>query len=461
MFFFYSTAALTAKVKAMKSAEDTLMEYAKQFGNRDDGDYDMQLIDTKIPSHAIPLSDNKSTASLNQLSSVVVTEAETSSDDDSSSLTIHGVRVDNKRRNFKTAKVTTNTPLVLLHGYGNSCLYFYRNLVGLSRYFNTIYSLDSLGWGLSSRPKYVLTDNTTETTEEFFVESLEAWRKANNIPKMILAGHSMGGYMSVAYCEKYPQHVERLVLLSPAGVPNENEEFLKRREQFRQRMTSSWSGKAIFAMLPTLFDGGYTPCSVLRSVPESTGLGWVQGYVQRRLPAIATEEEQTTIANYLYHNATLPGSAEYALNRVLRMDVMGRKPLESRICHLKVPQVTLLYGDNDWMDSSGGLAAERACRHQDAPTTAPQVDVLEVPKAGHLLMLDNWAAVNSGIIVGGLGLTNLIQQAPLVLSKEDMAVLPRKLDAGAVTEKRDQFTAPSNYDDNGSVQRRTSVSVQA
>ena len=31
----------------------------------------------------------------------------------------------------------------------------------------------------------------------------------------------MGGYMSVAYCEKYPERVERLILISPAGVPDD------------------------------------------------------------------------------------------------------------------------------------------------------------------------------------------------------------------------------------------------
>jgi predicted esterase len=52
----------------------------------------------------------------------------------------------------------------------------------------------------------------TEQTEEFFVEHMEAWRKAQGLNKMILCGHSLGGYLSFAYAERYPQHVDKLIL---------------------------------------------------------------------------------------------------------------------------------------------------------------------------------------------------------------------------------------------------------
>ena len=175
---------------------------------------------------------------------------------------IHGVKVTNKQlllskstTSSSTATTTTTTttkqqqsqlqaPLVLLHGYANGSLYFYRNLMGLSHYFGSIYALDMLGWGLSSRPKfelvqssddgtdadkntsscsgmmngekskaknesgnddssssssmdeeYIKTKQKVSTAESFFVESLESWRKQNNLPKLTLAGHSMGGYL--------------------------------------------------------------------------------------------------------------------------------------------------------------------------------------------------------------------------------------------------------------------------
>jgi cardiolipin-specific phospholipase len=37
------------------------------------------------------------------------------------------------------------------------------------------------------------------------------------IPKLVLAGHSFGGYLAAMYAVKYPQNLTELILLSPAG----------------------------------------------------------------------------------------------------------------------------------------------------------------------------------------------------------------------------------------------------
>jgi cardiolipin-specific phospholipase len=41
------------------------------------------------------------------------------------------------------------------------------------------------------------------------------------LEKMTLIGHSLGGYLTVAYALKYPTRVDKLILLSPAGVPRD------------------------------------------------------------------------------------------------------------------------------------------------------------------------------------------------------------------------------------------------
>ena len=81
--------------------------------------------------------------------------------------------------------------------------------------------------GLSSRPSPQLLSSPASASmpsrvaraEHFFISSLEEWRKSVGVEKMILVGHSLGGYLASAYTVRYPERVSGLILVSPAGVP--------------------------------------------------------------------------------------------------------------------------------------------------------------------------------------------------------------------------------------------------
>ncbi|OWY96368.1 Serine protease, partial [Phytophthora megakarya] len=105
--------------------------------------------------------------------------------------------------------------LVLVHGYlaGNS--FWCANLQTLAKSFN-VYAVEWKGIGRSDRPKWC--PKTDEEMDDFFVESLEDWRREVNLDRFILCGHSMGAMYSTYYAEKYPQRIEHLILISPAGV---------------------------------------------------------------------------------------------------------------------------------------------------------------------------------------------------------------------------------------------------
>lgn len=399
MWFLLSSAQIAVKRDSMRAAEAKLLELAHRFARGGSStesnqpetlatsDYHMELFDTTIPRSSVPCL-----------------KIGGSDDDDRQDLVIHGIHVTSNTVQGDESKaiVTSKTPLVMLHGYMNSSAYFYRNLLGLASYFTNIYSLDMLGWGLSSRPSFSLMGEANDaqaiaSAESFFVDSLEAWRAEKKIDKMILAGHSMGGYLSVAYCEKYPERVERLILLSPVGVPEDSEDAKQRRQEILRK--APWRAKFYMLTFQYLFDH-HTVGEIIRTMPKEMGFRRMAEYVEKRIPAISDPEEREAVTSYLYYNSILPGSGEYCVNRILNSNVIAKSPLVHRIPNLKVIHISFLYGDRDWMQISGGLDVQRTCvQKQRDGETAPNVNVYKVRDAGHLLMLDNWQEFNAGVIL--------------------------------------------------------------
>ena len=401
-----ATSVMGKRLETMIQAEAALLEFAQRFGSSTPPVAAMAkltLFDTPIARRALTSLKPGCTWTL-------------SGKQEPEFLTLHGVKV------LPTTPAESHhvdsPPLVLLHGYANGALYYYRNLVDLAQHFRQgVYSLDLLGWGLSSRPKFTLIDTSVESAESFFVDSLEEWRKHHNIDKMILAGHSMGGYISVAYTEKYPQHVERLILLSPVGVPHsQDEEETRKARGMAPSNTVSWTWKLARTFFTSLWEWEITPGALLRTMSESRGRKMVASYVANRLPAVDAHDEQLALGEYLYTNALLPPSGEFCLNRILKPVAYARKPTVERVPLLKVGHVTFVYGQHDWMDISGGLDVQQRCDQKgqsikdsglaeeiSKQCQPPKVDVHVVKKAGHLLMLENWQEFNSSVIVAGLG----------------------------------------------------------
>ncbi|KAG9984470.1 alpha/beta-hydrolase, partial [Aureobasidium melanogenum] len=116
--------------------------------------------------------------------------------------------------------------LVMIHGYGAGLGVFYRNFESLSRLPGwKLYALDMLGMGRSSRPPFKIhakdRQGKIEEAENWFIDALEEWRIKKGIDRFTLLGHSMGGYMAVAYALKYPGHLNKLILASPVGIPED------------------------------------------------------------------------------------------------------------------------------------------------------------------------------------------------------------------------------------------------
>ena len=289
-------------------------------------------------------------------------------------------------------------PLVLFHGFGQGAASFWRNMPGLVRHHSSVYSIDWLGSGLSSRAEWKSAmDNDPAEAERYFVDALEAWRCALGIEKFHLLGHSIGAILACSYAERYPQHLSSLILASPAGVPPAPE------DSFKDKIAAMPFGlrRMMFGLAGNLWEGGSTPQSVVRStgwLPLFGGKNLVDGYVNRRFgDNIPSKAEFSNYMHTLYQegdfNNGAPGG-ERVLSALLHPGAYAKRPLASRIPALEegIP-ITFIYGDRDWMDAS--MAFKLA---NDNHKRLHRFDIFRVKDAGHQLHIDQPGQFNELVL---------------------------------------------------------------
>ncbi|KAJ8371848.1 hypothetical protein AAFF_G00299430 [Aldrovandia affinis] len=253
-------------------------------------------------------------------------------------------------RNLQKAhEKVPQTPLVMVHGFGGGVGLWVRNLDPLSR-SRPLLAFDLLGFGRSSRPRF---PSDPAQAEERFLNSIEQWRQALGLERMILLGHSLGGYLATSYAIQHPERVSHLILVDPWGFPEQpqppDEGSGGQGSEVQRSAPPRWA-KAL-ASVVTMFN----PLAVIRAAGP-----WGPGLVNRFRPDFKRKFEDlfddNTMTQYLYHcNAQCP-SGEVGFRAMSESLGWAKRPMLQRV-HLLPPSlpVTLLYGARSWVDSSTGL----------------------------------------------------------------------------------------------------------
>jgi len=301
--------------------------------------------------------------------------------------TIHTVKYESSHG--VSAEKHTSCPLVVIHGYAWGVGLMYSTMPALAdRWPGEVYSIDSMGCGLSTRKEWTLgygDQSNLHDVESYFLHALNHWRMTKGFQKITLCGHSVGGYLSFAYAERYPEHVDRLILASPVGVPpipesNSDPEALARLPWY-------------FRLARSLWNKGTSPFTVVRNTPV-LGRGILSRYVTRRFAdkEWTNAEAKELLTEYMYRNwchEKISGGG-YAHSTLLVPGAFARSPLCERLPILwdKLP-VSFIYGTRDWMTWTHAEDVATAIEEEVGAAAGRNFDIVRIADAGHQLMVDN------------------------------------------------------------------------
>jgi len=236
-------------------------------------------------------------------------------------------------------------PVILLHGFGDSAEVWEFVLPYLEGPFRFI-ALDQRGHGKSDRApleRYTTFD---------FVSDVEALRKRLNLGRLTLIGHSMGGRNAIVYSSTYPEAVEKLVVIDYAPELS---------ERGRKRILSA-----------------------LRSRPD-------RFHLHDMAEALREENHRITYEKALSYlkKITRPGNDglfEWLCDvRLIHKMREGKRVLRDVnlwdfLPNLRMPTLFIRGEESDLV--------EREVLEKVA-LLLPKVHVVEVPRAGHAVPLDN------------------------------------------------------------------------
>ncbi len=121
---------------------------------------------------------------------------------------------------YREAGPADGPVVVLLHGLASDADTWDKAIDLLAERGLRVLAVDLLGHGASDKPDtdYLLVD---------FAESLAGFLDALDIPSATLCGHSFGGAIAMFFGTRYPERVDRVVLVSAGGLGREVHPLLR------------------------------------------------------------------------------------------------------------------------------------------------------------------------------------------------------------------------------------------
>jgi pimeloyl-ACP methyl ester carboxylesterase len=139
-------------------------------------------------------------------------------------------------------------PVVLIHGFGEDSDVWKYQVDALSPYYRLIVP-DLPGSGKS-------VNNSGNFSMHYLAEQVKTVLDQENIDKTVMAGHSMGGYITLAFAAKYPERLTAFGLVHSTAYAD-NDEKIAARQRGIEFIRTHGSKAFLQQSTPNLFSEDY------------------------------------------------------------------------------------------------------------------------------------------------------------------------------------------------------------
>lgn len=256
---------------------------------------------------------------------------------------------------------TGEETVVLIHGLGSNLALWRETIPALSENFRVL-ALDLPGYGLSGKDE-------VPGTMDFFSDTVVQFMNTHGVDRAHVVGLSMGGHVALTVALDHPERLDRLVLVSPAGI-----------ETFTDQQ-----GGALKSV--------YTPQAIL-AAPEAA----LQQNIAMNFASYDPERFGWLLEQRLALTA-LPDAAAYATANARSVAGMLDAPVAHRLDDIAAPTL-VLYGTEDALIPNAMLNPHLTTADvaEEAAERIPNATLDLIKDAGHLPQLEQPEVVNQHLM---------------------------------------------------------------
>jgi abhydrolase domain-containing protein 6 len=230
--------------------------------------------------------------------------------------------------------------IIFVHGYCGAAANFFPLFPFLAPWARCV-AVDLPGCAGSAKPGL-------DYDIHFFVDFLESFRRGLGLESFVLVGHSMGGQIAAHYTRRFPESVQKLVLVAPDGLAGEE------------------GGWRVIARLDPLIEAGLALTN--------------RSFVTIALRTIIFHDPALVNPDLVdcFAEGLLTPEGAYATALITRR-IIGHDPVDEVLPHI-AHETLVIWGENDRL-----LSARWAPRYIEL---LPRAELRMLPECGHAPMLE-------------------------------------------------------------------------